>query len=77
MRTSYRIDRRRLSHWLIDHDMTQTELAGKVGCCANTLNGTLREERNCRMDLLLNLSDATGLDVRELVEEVPAPGVPR
>ena len=74
MRTEYRIDRKRIRLWLTEHDMDQSGLAERVGCAPNTISHALLYGYNCRMDLVLNISDVTGLPVREIVEERPVPG---
>ncbi len=65
---AYRINRARLKAWLSDNRMTQRDLARKIGCSDNGMSHALVNGYNSRMDLVLGISDATGLDVREIVE---------
>ena len=67
---SYVIDGKAIDHWLIDNDMTRSQLAAEAGISGSTLRHAINDGRNCGIDTLLNLARTMGVDPWGLVREV-------
>ena len=66
---SYVIDDKAIDHWLIDNDMTRSQLAAEAGISGSTLRHAIHDGRNCGIDVLLNLSRAMDVRPWDLVRE--------
>lgn len=69
-RKSYVIDSKAIDHWLIDNDMTRSQLAEEAGISGSTLKHAINDGRNCGIDVLLNLSRAMDVRPWDLVREM-------
>lgn len=69
-RKSYVIDGKAIGHWLIDNDMTLNQLAEEAGISGSTLRHAINGNRNCGIDVLLNLSRAMDVRPWDLVREM-------
>lgn len=69
-RKSYVIDSKAIDHWLIDNDMTRSQLAEKAGISGSTLKHAINDGRNCGIDVLLNLSRVMDVRPWDLVREM-------
>ena len=68
-RKAYVIDGKVIDHWLIDNDMTRSQLAAEAGISGSTLRHAINDGRNCGIDILLNLSLAMDVRPWDLVRE--------
>lgn len=68
-RKAYVIDGKAIDHWLIDNDMTRSQLAAEAGISGSTLRHAINDGRNCGIDILLNLSLAMDVRPWDLVRE--------
>lgn len=69
-RKSYVIDSKAIDHWLIDNDMTRSQLAEEAGISGSTLKHAINDGRNCGIDILLNLSLVMDVRPWDLVREM-------
>lgn len=68
-RKAYVIDGKAIKHWLVDNDMTRSQLAEEAGISGSTLRHAIDDGRNCGIDVLLNLSRAMDARPWDLVRE--------
>ena len=71
---TYAIDGNVIKHWLIDSGMTRKQLAADAGISDSTLTHAINENRNCGIDILLNLSLAMDIEPWGLVREMDPVG---
>lgn len=69
-RKAYVIDGKVIKHWLIDNDMTRSQLAAEAGISGSTLTHAINDGRNYGIDVLLNLSRAMDVRPWDLVREM-------
>lgn len=75
--TEYILDADRIAHWRVDNHVPLKQLARAAGVNLSSLSHAIREGRNVKMDLLLNLADAMGEDQRDIVRPRPRLGETR
>lgn len=63
----YGINAKAIKRWLTDNDMTQKKLAEKIGVSQSAFGKWLQRPAEIGMGKVFALSDATGLDVHDLV----------
>lgn len=72
--TEYILDADRIAHWRVDNHVPLKQLARAAGVNISSLSHAIREGRNVKMDLLLNLAEAMGEDPRDIVRPRPRLG---
>lgn len=75
--TEYILDADRIAHWRVDNHVPLKQLARAAGVNISSLSHAIREGRNVKMDLLLNLAEAMGKDPRDIVMPRPRLGETR
>lgn len=75
--TEYILDADRIAHWRVDNHVPLKQLARAAGVNLSSLSHAIREGRNVKMDLLLNLAEAMGKDPRDIVRPRPRLGETR
>ncbi len=68
MATEYVLDAERIAHWRIDHCVPLKQLARAAGVNLSSLSHAIRDGREVKMNLLLNLAAAMGEDPRDIVK---------
>lgn len=66
----FRIDSKRVKTWLVENDIAQKDLAEAIGVEPTTVGNWINKPRDVRMSHVFALSEATGIDVYDLVEEI-------
>lgn len=67
MATEYVLDAEKIAHWRIDHHVPLKQLARSAGVNLSSLGHAIRDGREVKMNLLLNLAEAMGEDPRDIV----------
>lgn len=75
--TEYILDADRIAHWRVDNHVPLKQLARAAGVNISSLSHAIREGRNVKMDLLLNLAEAMSEDPRDIVRPRPRLGETR
>ena len=68
--TTYALNKKFINHWLIDHGITQVELAKAVGVSPVVLSRYINDKRGVPLCILFSLAEEMQADLRDLVEEV-------
>lgn len=68
MATEYVLDVEKIAHWRIDHHVPLKQLARSAGVNLSSLGHAIRDGREVKMNLLLNLAEAMGEDPRDIVK---------
>ncbi len=68
MATEYVLNAERIAHWRIDHCVPLKQLARAAGVNLSSLSHAIRDGREVKMNLLLNLAAAMGEDPRDIVK---------
>lgn len=68
--TTYVLNKKAIQHWLIDHDLTQNELADNVGISHGYFSKLMNGNRSISISNLFLLAEEMQADVGDLVEEV-------
>lgn len=63
-----RLDRIKLATELVRQDMTQVELAKKIGVSRITVNG-IRNGKSCSDEVGYKIAEALGVDISKLLEK--------
>nr|DAM73913.1 MAG TPA: helix-turn-helix domain protein [Caudoviricetes sp.] len=66
----YVLNKKAIKHYLIDHDLIQSELAEMLGISTSYFNELLNGRKSITLKTLFAIADETHIDPRELVEEV-------
>ncbi len=69
MATEYVLDAEKIAHWRIDHHVPLKQLARSAGVNLSSLGHAIRDGREVKMNLLLNLAEAMGEDPRDIVKK--------
>lgn len=67
MATEYVLDAEKIAHWRIDNHVPLKQLASSAGVNLSSLCHAIRDGREVKMNLLLNLAEAMGEDQRNIV----------
>lgn len=67
MATEYILDADKIAHWRIDNHVPLKQLARAAGVNLSSLGHAIRDGREVKMNLLLNLAEAMGEDPRDIV----------
>lgn len=67
MTTEYVLDAEKIAHWRIDNHVPLKQLARAAGVNLSSLSHAIRDGREVKMNLLLNLAEAMGEDPRDIV----------
>lgn len=68
MSSEYVLDADKITHWRIDNHVPLKQLARAVGVNLSSLGHAIRDGREVKMNLLLNLAEAMGEDPRDIVK---------
>ena len=68
--TRYKVSKKVVKRYLVDHDLTQKQLAQMAGITPGVLNRLLRCQCDMRIGNLFALADTMRMDPRDLVEKV-------
>ena len=68
MATEYVLDADKIAHWRIDNHVQLKQLARAAGVNLSSLSHAIRDGREVKMNLLLNLAEAMGEDPRNIVK---------
>lgn len=68
MATEYVLDADKIAHWRIDNHVPLKQLARIAGVNLSSLSHAIRDGREVKMNLLLNLAEAMGEDPRDIVK---------
>lgn len=69
MAAEYVLDAEKIAHWRIDNHMPLKQLARAAGVNLGSLGHAIRDGREVKMNLLLNLAEAMGEDPRDIVRK--------
>ena len=69
-KTTYALNKNALQHYLIEHDLTQDDLAKTRGISTSYCNELLNGRRSISLRNLFSIAEETAIDVRDLVVEV-------
>lgn len=67
MATEYVLDAEKIAHWRIDNHVPLKQLARAAGVNLSSLGHAIRDGREVKINLLLNLAEAMGEDPRDIV----------
>lgn len=68
MSMEYVLDADKIAHWLIDNHVPLKQLARAAGVNLSSLSHAIRDGREVKMNLLLNLAEAMDEDPRDIVK---------
>lgn len=68
MSTEYVLDADKIAHWRVDNHVPLKQLARIAGVNLSSLSHAIRDGREVKMNLLLNLAEAMGEDPRDIVK---------
>ena len=66
----YVLNKKAIKHYLVDHDLVQSELAEHLGISTSYLSELLSGRKSVTLKTLFAIADETHIDLRALVEEV-------
>lgn len=69
MATEYVLDADRIAHWRVDNHVPLKQLARAAGVNLSSLGHAIRDGREVKMNLLLNLAEAMSEDPRDIVRK--------
>lgn len=69
-KTTYALNKKAVQHWLIDHDLTQNELADNLGISHGHFSLVMNGKRSISISNLFSLAEEMQADLRDLVVEV-------
>lgn len=69
MATEYVLDAEKIANWRIDHHVPLKQLARSASVNLSSLGLAIRDGREVKMNLLLNLAEAMGEDPRDIVRK--------
>lgn len=70
MKNRYMLNRKTVQHYLIDHNLTQSEFAEKLGISVSFFNEMMNGRKGVSISSLFSIAEETQMDVRMLVTEV-------
>lgn len=70
MKNRYMLNRKTVQHYLIDHNLTQSEFAEKLGISVSFFNEMMNGRKGVSISSLFSIAEETQMDVRMLVIEV-------
>lgn len=68
MAAEYVLDADRIARWRVDNHVPLKQLARIAGVNLSSLSHAIRDGREVKMNLLLNLAEAMGEDPRDIVK---------
>lgn len=68
--TRYVLNKKAIKHYLVDHNLVQSELAEHLGISTSYLSELLSGRKSVTLKTLFAIADETHIDLRMLVEEV-------
>lgn len=70
MKNRYMLNRKTVQHYLIDHNLIQSEFAEKLGISVSFFNEMMNGRKGVSISSLFSIAEETQMDVRMLVIEV-------
>lgn len=70
MKNRYMLNRKTVQHYLVDHNLTQSEFAEKLGISVSFFNEMMNGRKGVSISSLFSIAEETKMDVRILVIEV-------
>lgn len=70
MKNRYMLNRKTVQRYLIDHNLTQSEFAEKLGISVSFFNEMMNGRKGVSISSLFSIAEETQMDVRMLVIEV-------
>lgn len=70
MKNRYMLNRKTVQHYLIDHNITQSEFAEKLGISVSFFNEMMNGRKGVSISSLFSIAEETQMDVRMLVIKV-------
>lgn len=70
MKNRYILNRKTVQHYLIDHNITQSEFAEKLGISVSFFNEMMNGRKGVSISSLFSIAEETQMDVRMLVIKV-------
>lgn len=67
--TDYALNKKAIRHYMVEHDMSQRQLANMCGTSAVTFSRYLNGHYKLPLRVLFNMANAMKMDVNELVVE--------
>lgn len=67
--TDYVLNKKAVQHYLIDHDLTQGDLAKALGISTSYLSELLNGRKGIPLNILFSIAEETAMDIHELVIE--------
>lgn len=68
--TRYKVSKKAIQHYLIDHDLTQGDFAKTLGISTLYFSQLLNGRKSISLRVLFSIAEETAMDVRDLVVEV-------
>lgn len=68
--TTYALNKKAVQHWLIDHGLTQNELADNLGISHGYFSKLINGRRSITISNLFSLAEEMQVDVCDLIVEV-------
>lgn len=68
--TNYVLNKKAVTHYLIDHDLTQGDFAKTLGISTSYLSELLDGRKGIPLNILFSIAEETAIDIHELVIEV-------
>lgn len=66
----YVLNKKALQHYLIDHDITQAELAKKLGISPSYFNELMNGRKGVSISNMFSIAEETHMDIRVFLEKV-------
>lgn len=70
MKNRYMLNKKTIQHYLIDHNLTQSEFAEKLGISVSFFNEMMNGRKGVSISSLFSIAEETQMDVRMLVIKV-------
>lgn len=69
-KSRYVLNKKALQHYLIDHDLTQAEFAGKLGISPSYFNELMNGRKGVSISNMFSIAEETHMDIRVFMEKV-------
>lgn len=66
----YVLNKKALQHYLIDHDLTQAELAKALGISPSYFNELMNGRKGVSISNMFSIAEETHMDIRVFLEKV-------
>lgn len=68
--TKYKVSKKALQHYLIDHDLTQADFAGILGISPSYFNELMNGRKSISISNIFSIAEETHMDIRVFLEKV-------